>query len=186
MLIIRTISLKSDTFPSRGNQPASNKESYASLIGNNSEFFKLAEIKDLLQNTFVWVRAPFFADYVKPNSYNQNLNKGSKVVHKDLILSENGDFNEFNESIFAQYTIEDDENSETILDKNTNWIDTLPYISKTAPVLDFIKPKDFDISKYIGSDNWFKDYDITGIPIPTTMFKLGFDGENDNFSTDNL
>lgn len=186
MLIIRTVSLKSDTFPSRGNQPASNKESYASLIGNNSEFFKLAEIKDLLQNTFVWVRAPFFADYVKPNSYNQNLNKGSKVVHKDLILSENGDFNEFNESIFAQYTIEDDENSETILDKNTNWIDTLPYISKTAPVLDFIKPKDFDISKYIGSDNWFKDYDITGIPIPTTMFKLGFDGENDNFTTDNL
>lgn len=187
MLIIRAISLDSSTFAGeRGSEPASKKESYSSIISNDSEFFKLSEIRDLLQSTFVWVRAPFFADYVKPNSYNQSLNKASKVVHKDLILSKNGDFNEYNESIIAEYTTEDEDNPEQVLDTNTTWIDSLPYISKTAPVLDFIKPEDFDTSQMIGSDNWFKDYDITGIPIPTTMFKLGFDGKNDTITTDNL
>lgn len=190
MLIIRAISLSEDTFSEiRGSALTNEKDSYVSCIGNNSEFFKLPEVKELLQNTYVWVRTPIFADYIKPNSYNQNLNKNSKVVHKDMILSKNGDFNEYNESIVAEYTVETEDTAEQVLDTNTTWIDSLPYISKTAPVLDFIKPQDLEFSQMIGNDHWFKDYDITGIPIPTTMFKLGNAGEgkdsNDSIFSDN-
>lgn len=126
-----------------------------------------SELKEVLKNSFVWIRAPFFADYIKPSSYNQNLNKDSRVVHKDLILSKNGDFNEYNESV--EVTSVDVEHDTKNIDNNTEWIDSLPYISQTAPIIDLLKPGN-NISQE--SDDWFENEDIGGIPIPTTMFKV--------------
>lgn len=166
MLIIRAISTDATIF----NLGQSDKKTdFAKFFNAGTDF---NEIKDLLKASYVWVRAPFFADYIKPNSYNQDLNKNSKVVHRDLILSEKGDFNEYNESIVATETITDDEDEPTkVYDTNHNWIDTLPYISRTAPALDFIKPE--SLNELPKNDYWFNEYDIAGIPIPSSMSRLG-------------
>ena len=47
-----------------------------------------------LQDVEVWVRCAFFADYVDPSSYNQELHSESDVQHQNLILG-TGDFNKF-------------------------------------------------------------------------------------------
>lgn len=63
-------------------------DSIADAIGRAEYFY-------ILKNTFVWVRAPFYADYIKPESFNQDLTPNSKVVHNELMLSGTADFNRY-------------------------------------------------------------------------------------------
>lgn len=65
-----------------------NSDSIADAIGRAEYFY-------ILKNTFVWVRAPFYADYIKPESFNQDLTPKSKVVHNELMLSGTADFNRY-------------------------------------------------------------------------------------------
>ena len=65
-----------------------NSDSIADAIGRTEYFY-------ILKNTFVWVRAPFYADYIKPESFNQDLTPNSKVVHNELMLSGTADFNRY-------------------------------------------------------------------------------------------
>jgi len=193
MLIVRAISENDNVQFTRANQPISDKNSYAGIFTSVED---IKAYKEILEKTYVWIRAPFFADYVKPNSYNQNLNKDSRVVHRDLIVSETGDFNEYNEFVGADELIpsaDENEPGTNLIDNNHNWIDTLPYISQTAPILDFIRPEkvkdadgydtntDFDESFYElikNSDNWFNKYDIAGIPIPSSLTRLEEDNQS--------
>ena len=40
----------------------------------------------MCKNTFVWVRCPFFGDYINPDSFMQDLNTESKVKFSEIIL----------------------------------------------------------------------------------------------------
>ena len=114
---------------------------------------------NLLKNTFVWVRAPFYADYIKPDDFEQSLTPESKVVHNELMLSGAGDFKKYDMSITQDATI-----PEKGLNDNKNvsqyglgaistaaHIDELgfselsmPYIPKTSPTVDIYTSKLLD------------------------------------------
>lgn len=55
-------------------------------------------IFEFLKNTFVFIRAPFFADYVQPEVFKQNLTEQSEVKHKNIIISGQGDFHRYSDS----------------------------------------------------------------------------------------
>src|SRR5574344_5082 len=86
---------------------------------------------NLLSNTFVWVRAPFFGDYIKEESFDQDLNPEAKVVHKELMISGAGDFKKYDKWLQTNQTkvsnVNEDGRSEY----------TVPYLPKTTPTVDF-------------------------------------------------
>ena len=55
-------------------------------------------IFEFLKNTFVFIRASFFADYVQPEVFKQNLTEQSEVKHKNIIISGQGDFHRYSDS----------------------------------------------------------------------------------------
>ena len=127
---------------------ATNTQSIASVINstNGTDAWY-----NLLKNTFVWVRAPFYADYIKPDDFEQSLTPESKVVHNELMLSGAGDFKKYDMSITQDATIpekglNDNKNvSQYGLGATSNaaHIDDLgfselsmPYIPKTSPTVD--------------------------------------------------
>ena len=55
-------------------------------------------IFEFLKNTFVFIRAPFFADYVQPEVFKQDLTEQSEVKHKNIIISGQGDFHRYSDS----------------------------------------------------------------------------------------
>lgn len=85
----------------------------------------------LLKNTYVWVKAPFYADYIQPEPFNQDLNQDSKVVHSELMLSSKGDFSKYDPYYTGSYTTTDSTSSEN----------TEPYIPQTSPTVDFLTAK---------------------------------------------
>lgn len=56
-------------------------------------------IFEFLKNTFVFIRASFFADYVQPEVFKQNLTEQSEVKHKNIIISGQGDFHRYSDSL---------------------------------------------------------------------------------------
>lgn len=60
--------------------------------------------KPLLSYIYLWVKAPFCADYIDPKDFNQDLNQDADVTHRNLLLSNNYDsvrnnFNRYNEDV---------------------------------------------------------------------------------------
>lgn len=60
--------------------------------------------KPLLSYIYLWVKAPFCADYIDPKDFNQDLNQDADVTHRNLLLSNNYDsvrnnYNRYNEDI---------------------------------------------------------------------------------------
>ena len=55
-------------------------------------------IFEFLKNTFVFIRASFFADYIQPEVFKQNLTEQSEVKHKNIIISGQGDFHRYSDS----------------------------------------------------------------------------------------
>ena len=98
--------------------------------------------KTLLQHTFVWVKASFFGDYIKPNSFEQDLTKKSDVQHKNIILSSTADYNRYDEF--------------TTKDKDAD-TESLPYIPHTKPSIDFLS------AKIVGVDKHLADFDESDI-----------------------
>jgi hypothetical protein len=137
-----------------------NSNSIASEInktGNDAWF-------NLLKNTFVWVRAPFYADYIKPDDFEQSLTPESKVVHNELMLSGAGDFKKYDMSITQDATlfgkdIDDNKNVSQYglgAKSTTANIDALglselsmPYIPKTSPTVDIYTSKLLDEEKLL-------------------------------------
>lgn len=92
-------------------------------------------MKFLLKNCYFLVRAPFFADIIDYKDFGQSLNKQSKVIHNNLILTKNGDYNRYNK--FS-------DSIDQAADK------TRPYFPKTTPSVDLLTK---DILKSLRADN---------------------------------
>lgn len=119
--------------------------------------------KTLLKNTYVWVRAPFFADYVKPDDFEQSLNPESKVVHNELMLSGAGDFKKYDmfstssTEVFKTGILEtsslpgigakeDSPNDLPLLGMSEL---SMPYVPKTSPTVDIYTSKLLDKDPYL-------------------------------------
>ena len=77
----------------------------------------------LLKNCYFLIRFPVFADIVDYKDFDQSLNKTSRVIHNNLILTKNGDFNRFDK--FEGNTSENAKN-------------TRPYFPQTTPIVDLV------------------------------------------------
>lgn len=86
--------------------------------------------KDILKHCYIWIKAPFCADYVNPVDYNQDLHQDASVIHKNLYsheISEN--YNRYREEI---YPIDATDIHHDFTDE------TRGYIPKNAPLKDFV------------------------------------------------
>ena len=102
--------------------------------------------KPLLSYVYLWVKAPFCADYIDPKDFNQDLNQDADVIHKNLLLSNNYDgvrnnFNRYNEDIdFLSKTSSD------YLEKMSR-----PYCPMISPMKDVLSEKLMLLSGVSGS-----------------------------------
>ena len=126
------------------------------------DFILRPEIQEVLQDIYVWVKATFFADYISPDEFNQDLNQDADVVHNNLMLSSKGDFNRYDLTVapenvltnLSQFTNTDlfgsvfFENN-TIVDSEAIRLkerseNRRPYIPKTIPSLDLLSAEIID------------------------------------------
>lgn len=80
----------------------------------------------LLKHTFVWIKSAFFGDYIQPDVFNQDLTSDSNVVHKNIVLSKDADFNKYDT------TTKKDIKADTA---------SYPYVPITSPGFDIVTPK---------------------------------------------
>lgn len=102
--------------------------------------------KPLLSYIYLWVKAPFCADYIDPKDFNQDLNQDADVIHKNLLLSNNynsvrNNFNRYNEDI--DYL---DKTSNDYLEKMSR-----PYCPMITPMKDILSEKLMLLSGISGS-----------------------------------
>lgn len=122
-----------------------NVESYRTFLKNIVEDEK---ISFLLKHIYIWVRAPYAGDYVRPEDFDQDLNKDSTVIHKNLYLrKENGDLNRYNEtdkSIGLPNEGKEEENTQAYTPNNVPLKD---YI--TPEIIESLKKKDGNIDNTV-------------------------------------
>lgn len=102
-------------------------------------------IIDVLKHTYVWVRCSFFGDYVKPDSFNQDLNQNADVRHGNLMISTTGDFNRYDDAT-SMYDSTGQLYTDEYLSKKTR-----PYLAQTAPSEDILSAQ---IAKTAGVNNY--------------------------------
>ena len=149
-LIIGTLLLNSN----KSNELNTLRDYFKNNVLNNQEIENLfsgllnAKIGDkpLLSYVYLWVKAPFCADYIDPKDFNQDLNQDADVIHKNLLLSNNYDgvrnnFNRYNEDIdFLSKTSSD------YLEKMSR-----PYCPMISPMKDVLSEKLMLLSGVSGS-----------------------------------
>lgn len=81
--------------------------------------------RQLLDHTYIWVKAPIFGDYIMPDVFNQDLNQESDVKHRNILLSKISDYNRYDKDINGE---ERD-------------VDNLPYIPIASPSVDLLTRK---------------------------------------------
>lgn len=101
--------------------------------------------KNLLKFIYVWVKAPFAADYIDPEDFNQDLNQTADVVHRNMVLSGTGDFNRYADSMSGA--------DETAASR--------PYIPKNSPLKDYISEAIY--SQRGGLEGLIEDLDTVDI-----------------------
>lgn len=92
--------------------------------------------KPLLSYIYLWVKAPFCADYIDPEDFNQDLNQDADVIHRNLLLANNynsvrNNFNRYNEDVDYEGKASDD-----MLEKMSR-----PYCPMTSPMKDILSEK---------------------------------------------
>lgn len=92
--------------------------------------------KPLLSYIYLWVKAPFCADYIDPEDFNQDLNQDADVIHRNLLLANNynsvrNNFNRYNENVDYEGKASDD-----MLEKMSR-----PYCPMTSPMKDILSEK---------------------------------------------
>lgn len=102
--------------------------------------------KPLLSYIYLWVKAPFCADYIDPKDFNQDLNQDADVTHRNLLLSNNYDsvrnnFNRYNEDVDFL-----GETSNDMLEKMSR-----PYCPMISPMKDVLSEKLMLLSGVSGS-----------------------------------
>lgn len=111
---------------------------------------------EALKNTYVLVRSAFFADYIKTETFGQDLNKDSQVQHSELMLSTGtGDFNKYDDIFISKQLITPGMLSSTgnaeALDTSKLSEATETYIPQTNPIVDFLTSN--FIEKNIGANS---------------------------------
>lgn len=106
-------------------------------VDYNSEDFNYTTVSnfiknnpDILKSHYVWIRSSFFGDYVWGEDYNQTLNQGSTVHHKNLYIGsqDTKKYDALNYNILVDKATNNSNRSEN----------TLPYIPRTAPIVDLV------------------------------------------------
>lgn len=99
---------------------------------------------NILKETYVWVRAPFYADYVVPDSYDQDLHTSARVKHAELMLSGAGDFKKYDTYLTAESSTVELSNNAGNAYNNAEDLSTAnpsektqPYLPRTSPTVDF-------------------------------------------------
>lgn len=92
--------------------------------------------KPLLSYIYLWVKAPFCADYIDPEDFNQDLNQDADVTHRNLLLANNynnvrNNYNRYNEDIDYSGATSSD-----MLEKMSR-----PYCPMTSPMKDILSEK---------------------------------------------
>lgn len=90
----------------------------------------------LLSYVYLWVKAPFCADYIDPEDFNQDLNQDADVTHRNLLLANNynnvrNNYNRYNEDIDYSGSTSSD-----MLEKMSR-----PYCPMTSPMKDILSEK---------------------------------------------
>lgn len=116
---------------------------------NYSQVFSylLNNCSDLLKHIYLWVKAPFCADYIDPEDFNQDLNQDADVIHRNLLLSNNYDGVRNN---FNRYTESYNTSNNSIVTIN-DYIERLsrPYTPTNSPLKDFLSEK---LGQSVGAD----------------------------------
>jgi hypothetical protein len=86
------------------------------------------------QHTYVWVRCMFWADYVNPENFQQNLDVDADVVHGNIMATIDGDFRRYDDSLNAQTDTKDDDNNYDPYRSE----ETKSYVPKTTPIIDLV------------------------------------------------
>ena len=108
-----------------------------------SNILNLLETEDgvnILKYVYVWVKAPYAADYIDPKDFNQDLNQDSDVVHRNMIISSEGDFNRYADS----------SNTTTYRDYLTG--ESHNYIPKNSPLKDILSTSFYTSSGVTATD----------------------------------
>lgn len=128
--------------------------------------------KPLLSYVYLWVKAPFCADYIDPEDFNQDLNQDADVTHRNLLLANNynnvrNNYNRYNEDTDYSGTTSSD-----MLEKMSR-----PYCPMTSPMKDILSEKLMLLSGVSGSsirekaqkllDDSLKDDSIIGSVLVT-------------------
>ena len=128
--------------------------------------------KPLLSYVYLWVKAPFCADYIDPEDFNQDLNQDADVTHRNLLLANNynnvrNNYNRYNEDTDYSGTTSND-----MLEKMSR-----PYCPMTSPMKDILSEKLMLLSGVSGSsirekaqkllDDSLKDDSIIGSVLVT-------------------
>lgn len=92
--------------------------------------------KPLLSYVYLWVKAPFCADYIDPEDFNQDLNQDADVTHRNLLLANNynnvrNNYNRYNEDVDYSGSTSSD-----MLEKMSR-----PYCPMTSPMKDILSEK---------------------------------------------
>jgi hypothetical protein len=87
-------------------------------------------VRFLMENTFVWVKCSFYADYITHEDFAQSLSPESSVIHKNLIVG-SGDFDRFNRAEIDHEELSFDADRDTAAR-------TRPYTPVTTPTVDII------------------------------------------------
>lgn len=92
--------------------------------------------KPLLSYIYLWVKAPFCADYIDPEDFNQDLNQDADVTHRNLLLANNynnvrNNYNRYNEDVDYSGATSSD-----MLEKMSR-----PYCPMTSPMKDILSEK---------------------------------------------
>jgi hypothetical protein len=97
----------------------------------------------VLKNTWVWIRCLFWADYVNPLSFEQDLNRNSDVVHSNIMVSGSADFN--------KYDIKAEPDEDAYKSEKTR-----AYLPQTSPGEDILSDTIMERSLGISHQEWIE------------------------------
>ena len=103
------------------------------------------KVNHLFDYIYFWVKAPFCADYIDPDDFNQNLNQDADVIHRNLMVASQyvdkirNNFNRYNEAF--DYQLEDGGGDDTSTLAEFLEQFSRPYIPTNSPLKDFVSNK---------------------------------------------
>jgi len=115
---------------------------------NNEATFSNPLILYLLKQCFVYVKASYFADYIDYRDFDQQLNKTSKVIHNNLMLTDVGDYKRY-DTLFSEGKITELEKAKATRPYFPSSTPSIDKIARDMNIIDSNKPKNLNINELI-------------------------------------